>query len=590
MHTVVTAVALAFALTSQQQQPRDYVPSPPGTGRIAGTVVDAESGRSVRFAKVTLMSSDDDREAVTDEGGAFSFDSLKPGNYRLQISKPGYLETAYGQARPGTDTPGKHVRLAGRAAVVTIVVPLSHGGSIAGVIRDERGDPAFQAMVTVSRWITSFGVRQLMPVDAVMTDERGMYRFSRLPPRDYVLSAAASDDAMPETKDGPHPFGFAPSFYPGVATAATAEPVSLRLGEQKSGMDLQLPLVALGRVKGVVIDGNGRPVHGAMVTLLPRDANSNDISQGTHTEKDGRFLFEKVLPGAYTVVASTIPLQDRIAYHGRLRLDGSHFEIQAKTRLLSNELKEIHGAGTLSPVDLDPSARVMDAAPGSASNDVTVAGGGETNSTLTLEPPRKVAGRLVFEGPAKPLPAKDMRVEMSMIAMDVGQPGVTVNDDGTFEFTNVVPGRYAIGAGGVAAPWSLASVTSGGVDVLDFFLDVPRDRDVRDLTITLRDRHTELTGSVLDGAGQPAGERTVVVFPADERLWAGAQRVEADDLFADGTYAFRDLRPGRYLVAVVDGVEHGEWLDPNFLRRLVPAAVAVTLGDGERKVQDLRVR
>jgi Carboxypeptidase regulatory-like domain len=155
MHKVVIAVALASALTSQQQQPRDLPPTTPGTGRIAGTVVDAESGRSVRFARVTLMSSMEDREAVTDEGGAFSFDSLKAGSYRLQVSKLGYLETAYGQARPGTDTPGKHIVLAGRTAVVTIVVPLSHGGAISGVVRDERGDPAFRAMVTVSRWICS---------------------------------------------------------------------------------------------------------------------------------------------------------------------------------------------------------------------------------------------------------------------------------------------------------------------------------------------------------------------------------------------------------------------------------------------------
>jgi uncharacterized protein (DUF2141 family) len=588
MHKVVTAVALAFALTSQQQQqPRDLLPGTPGTGRIAGTVVDAESGRSVRFAKVTLMSSMDDREAVTDEGGAFSFDSLKPGHYRLQVSKPGYLETAYGQARPGTDTPGKDILLAGRAAVVTIVVPLSHGGSISGVVRDERGDPAFQAMVTVSRWLTSFGVRRLMPVDATTTDERGIYRFSRLPPRDYVLSASPSDDAVPDTKDGPHPFGFASSFYPGVPTATAAEPVSLRLGEQKSGMDLQLPLVALGRVSGTVVDGNGRPVNGAMVTVLPKDADSTDFSQSTHTDKNGRFLFEKVLPGAYTMTASTIPDQDRIAFHGRLKLDSTHFEVT--TRLFSKELKEIRGVGTYSPVDTDPSPGVVEP-PGSASSDLTVAGGGETNSTLTLEPPRKVAGRLIFEGPSKPQPAKDIRVEMLTILINGGPPGVNVNDDGTFELTNVVPGRYSITIGGATAPWSLASATSGGVDVLDFFLDVPRDRDVRDLTITLRDRYTELTGSVVDGAGQPAGERTVVVFPSDERLWAGAHRVDADNLLADGTYVFRDLRPGRYLVAVVDGVEHGEWLDPNFLRRLVPAAVPVTLGDGERKVQDLRVR
>ena len=34
------------------------------------------------------------------------------------------------------------------------------------------------------------------------------------------------------------------------------------------------------------------------------------------------------------------------------------------------------------------------------------------------------------------------------------------------------------------------------------------------------------------------GERTVVVFPADDKLWAGWQRVDAANLYADGTYAF----------------------------------------------------
>jgi hypothetical protein len=39
-----------------------------------------------------------------------------------------------------------------------------------------------------------------------------------------------------------------------------------------------------------------------------------------------------------------------------------------------------------------------------------------------------------------------------------------------------------------------------------------------------------------------------------------------------------------------DGVEEGEWFDAAFLRSLIPAAVPVTIGEGERKVQDLRVR
>jgi 5-hydroxyisourate hydrolase-like protein (transthyretin family) len=583
MHKVVTALAIACALTTQQQ--RDALPQPAGTGRLGGTVVDAESGRPVRFAQVLLMSSSSDhRSAVTDEGGAFSFDRLVRGAYQLRVSKPGYLDTAYGQARPGTDTFGKQVLLQDRQAVANVTISLSHGGSISGVVRDDRGDPVFQATVTVYRWMTSFGVRRLAPVESTQTDERGMYRISRLPPRDYLLGAAPAEFSMPETREGPHPFGFAAIFHPGVATGNAAESIQLGLGEQKSGVDLQLPLVALGRVSGTVVDGSGRPVAGVNVTLLPKDAGSGESGHSVETERDGRFKVESVAPGSYAVTASTIPTQHGFAgafLNKRMRFDGSlHFEVQPTVQIVEAE-KIVTG---------QTRALAADAPPAAASGDVTVAGGGDVNVMLTLEPPRKVAGRLVFEGPTRPPPLKEVRIEMEAVNGHDGPPGANVNDDGTFELANVVPGRYAVSLDGIDAPWSLASATSGGVDVLDFFLDVPRDRDVRDLTITVRDRRAELTGAVTDSSGRPAPGRTVIVFASDDRLWPAPQRVQAENLFEDGAYAFRDLRPGRYLLAIVDGVEHGEWLDPSFLRRLIPAAVAVTLGDGERKVQDLRVR
>ncbi len=434
MHIAVTAVALAFVLTTAQQQPqrpRDVAPVPAGTGRIAGAVLDADSGRPVRFARVILMLAGENWDAVTDEGGAFSFNSLRAGEYRLTVSKPGYLETWYGQARPGTDTPGKHIVLAGRAAVVTITVPLSHGGVISGVVRDERGDPAYQAMVTVSRWTTSFGLRRLTPLDMVTTDERGQYRFSLLPPRDYVLSAAPAENAVPDSKEGPHPFGFATSFYPGVPTAAAAEAVTVGLGEQKSGVDFQLPLVALGRVSGTVVDGNGRPVPGVEVRVAPKDANSVDFGQSAQTEKDGRFTFEKVVPGAYTLTASTLPDNERITLHGHTRFERV-YGVESHLRQLTKEIKEVL-------VDSDPPPPPSNAPLGSASSDVSVAGGGEVNSTLTLEPPRKVSGRVVFEGPTKPQPFKEFRLDMTDIVRDGSPPGVSVNDDVTFEVTNVVP-------------------------------------------------------------------------------------------------------------------------------------------------------
>src|SRR6188768_2206232 len=128
---------LTTSLTGLAQQRRDAAPAPQGTGRISGTVIGAESQRPVRFARVEIGSSAGSSTAVTDDNGAFTFERLRPGAYMLQVSKPGYLDSYYGQARPGTNTPGQWIELKDKEQVDRLVVPLSQGGSISGVIRDD---------------------------------------------------------------------------------------------------------------------------------------------------------------------------------------------------------------------------------------------------------------------------------------------------------------------------------------------------------------------------------------------------------------------------------------------------------------------
>ena len=95
---------------------------------------------------------------------------------------------------------------------------------------------------------------------------------------------------------------------------------------------------------------------------------------------------------------------------------------------------------------------------------------------------------------------------------------------------------------------------------------------------------------MIDPSAQPVGDRMVIAFAADERLWgAGAHRIRAATPGDDGRFTLARLPPGAYRLAVVDGVEPDEWLDPLFLRQLVSGSILLTLGEGERKVQDLRV-
>jgi hypothetical protein len=43
------------------------------------------------------------------------------------------------------------------------------------------------------------------------------------------------------------------------------------------------------------------------------------------------------------------------------------------------------------------------------------------------------------------------------------------------------------------------------------------------------------------------------------------------------------------MAALTDLEQRDEWFDPALLRQLIPAAVKVTLVDGQRKTQDIRI-
>jgi hypothetical protein len=101
----------------------------------------------------------------------------------------------------------------------------------------------------------------------------------------------------------------------------------------------------------------------------------------------------------------------------------------------------------------------------------------------------------------------------------------------------------------------------------------------------------ELSGTLIDPTSQAIAGYTVLAFPADESLWtAGERRIRTSVPSPDGHYAFVALPAGAYRVAVITDAGPDQWLDPDFLRSIVGASVAVTIGDAEKRTQDLRIR
>jgi hypothetical protein len=115
-------------------------------------------------------------------------------------------------------------------------------------------------------------------------------------------------------------------------------------------------------------------------------------------------------------------------------------------------------------------------------------------------------------------------------------------------------------------------------------------QDVEGILITFTDRAAEVTGSVVDARGQAAPEYTVVVFAKDNAFWLPqSRRVVLTRPASNGTYRVRGLPPGNYLVALVLDPEPGRTSDPSSLRQLAASAIPLTLAEGDKKRQDVRV-
>jgi hypothetical protein len=241
--------------------------------------------------------------------------------------------------------------------------------------------------------------------------------------------------------------------------------------------------------------------------------------------------------------------------------------------------------------------------------DVDVTGADVSGVTLALQPGSTFSGRVVFDAAAERRAPDASAVRLtisqpsgtgytSMANTIIGNtfravPAFQVRADGTFSATAIAPGLYTLRAtipGDSGSGWWLRSAIVNGRDVLDFPLEFTLGRDLTEAVLTFSDRRTELTGLLQKPAGDPAPEHFVIVFPSDRAYWTPqSRRIVSARPATDGRFVIRDLPAGDYLLAALTDLDPDESHDARFLEQLAPAAIKITLADGERKTQDLRV-
>jgi hypothetical protein len=166
-----------------------------------------------------------------------------------------------------------------------------------------------------------------------------------------------------------------------------------------------------------------------------------------------------------------------------------------------------------------------------------------------------------------------------------------VESTGRFSIKGVTPGRYKLQVmGGMPSGFILSSAVFNGQDILDIPLEISGVAPPGDGVVTVSSKTTDISGQIQDAAGGPASGVTVIVYPAEERLWVPeARRIQAVRPSTAGNYQFRNLPPGDYRLIAVSDIEPGRWYDPALLRQLA-GFVTFTLPAGGKHVQDFRLK
>jgi hypothetical protein len=169
-------------------------------------------------------------------------------------------------------------------------------------------------------------------------------------------------------------------------------------------------------------------------------------------------------------------------------------------------------------------------------------------------------------------------------------PAGVINADGSFSIAEVPAGKYRLAAASNPA-WSLRSAVVNGRDLLDAPLEITSLQSLAGMTVTFTDRPTEITGTLFDALNRPTPEYSIVVFTSDRNLWGTAPRrmSGAVKLGSDGTFRVTGLPPGEYYLSAVTEATPSQLNDPVFLDQLVQVAVRITLAEGEKKQQDLKL-
>ena len=513
-------------------------------GIVTGSVVVADSGRPLRFARVRLDGTVP-RTVTTDDQGHFIFSGLPVGRFTPVAVKTGFITTI-----------GKPFNVDSAGSRMAIVLRVPRGAVIVGHTFDEFGDPAIDVTVTAMRVQLRQGVRQFVRAATGKTNDIGEYRLFGLSAGRYYVVALSHAVMQPQPPDGAGDLksdrGYAPTFFPGTTDVDGAQTVTGLAGRTVENIDFMLRSSRGAKITGVAIGLDGRPLMNGVVTAISRmtgTASGNTASIGA----DGTFTMLNVPPGDYAF--RTISIRSGASPGAA---NGQTLFSMATVTTDGSDVQDV----VVAPI---AQARI--------DGRIVVDGGG-----LDKDSPRRPAIRITPQ---------------SLDSGLVGLPLRTVNarNDLTFS-TEAPPGRTTLKVStSSAGVWHLKAIRINGVDVTDSGFEIRPEAPTGGVEVEMTDRVQVVSGRVRGEDGSLVAGVAVVLFASDRtRRNSHADRyVSVVTTREDGTFESTSLPPGEYCALAVQQDDGIEPTDPDFLDGATHEVTKFRLKEAETVTLDLRL-
>ncbi len=522
---------------------------------LQGIVVKEPGSEPVKKALIELIAESQNDAgnytALSASDGSFRIENIAPGSYRLFVERTGYQEIInhhHSQGRVIVLTAGQELK--------DFVIHLQAAAVIEGRVTDEDGDPMADAQVAAFRRTFVAGHTHWEQIGAERTNDLGEYRISALASGQYFVSATPPPDfkslietagtkpqgaALPEK---PANYAYQTTYYPGTRERAQAAPIHLRPGDDFPAN------FSLAQAPSLTIKGSMTNLPpGASVSIMLQSRDFNVVLNGAEMRKDGSFEIRDVSPGAYTIVAT---------------VDNATPPMVAR--------QSLQVAENVEGVRLNPQV------------------GGAIRGRVRIEGAtglRTSASQIFLQlRPAED--SNDAHSDDTPISFGLESNPAQVNADGSFEWKDVMPGRYFVQLteSGATADCYLKSVAAGGREVSE--AGFTAGAGVTPLDVVLDMNGAGIEGVAADPVGQTVADAVVVAVPGPRfRGLPDHYRKASTD--QSGHFRLRGLPPGDYTLFAWESIEGEAYLNSDFLRNYEGQGKALHVSEGEHVSLQVKV-